>query len=43
MNPPFGTKEEGIDYEFLKKANLICDGNVYSLHKSSTREVERKS
>ena len=39
MNPPFGTKEAGIDYLFLQKAFEICNGNVYSFHKSSTREV----
>lgn len=39
MNPPFGTKEEGLDYVFLKQAFEICNGNVYSFHKTSTRPV----
>jgi len=39
MNPPFGTKEEGIDYLFLRKAFEICKGTVYSFHKSSSIEV----
>ncbi|KAL4432673.1 hypothetical protein ABPG74_004966 [Tetrahymena malaccensis] len=59
MNPPFGTKDEGIDVVFLEKAfckynlkqiknhisNLIketCSGNVYSMHKSSTRKFLQK-
>jgi predicted RNA methylase len=37
MNPPFGTKEEGIDMKFMQKAMDICKGNIYSMHKSSTR------
>lgn len=40
-NPPFGTKNnEGIDYCFLEKAFQICNGNVYSFHKSSTRKAK---
>ena len=39
MNPPFGTKcNKGIDVAFLKVALSLAD-SVYSLHKSSTREV----
>jgi ribosomal protein L11 methyltransferase (prmA) len=39
MNPPFGTKcKKGIDIAFLKTAFSLAD-DVYSLHKSSTREV----
>lgn len=38
MNPPFGTRNAGIDSAFvlkgMKNANV-----VYSLHKTSTREV----
>lgn len=37
MNPPFGTKEEGIDMKFMEFAMSICSGNIYSMHKSSTR------
>ena len=36
MNPPFGTKQKGLDMEFLKIATEISDV-VYSLHKTSTR------
>ena len=39
MNPPFGTKEQGMDYIFLTKAFEICKGNVYSFHKTCTSEV----
>jgi len=38
MNPPFGTKNKGIDMLFLKKATEIANTSVYSLHKTSTRE-----
>mmetsp|Transcript_18795 Transcript_18795/g.16266 ORF Transcript_18795/g.16266 Transcript_18795/m.16266 type:complete len:92 (+) Transcript_18795:425-700(+) len=36
MNPPFGTRKEGIDMVFLKKALENCSGCVYSLHKTNT-------
>jgi len=39
MNPPFGTRNKGIDLVFLKKAIELSKVSVYSLHKSSTREV----
>jgi predicted RNA methylase len=40
MNPPFGTKNNaGIDMLFLRRAIELATGAVYSLHKSSTREV----
>ncbi|EGR27479.1 methyltransferase like 5, putative [Ichthyophthirius multifiliis] len=42
MNPPFGTKDEGIDSLFLEKAFQSCNGNVYSMHKSSTRKFLMK-
>ncbi|KAI9316294.1 methyltransferase-like protein 5-like protein [Dichotomocladium elegans] len=38
MNPPFGTKNKGIDMVFLKKAIELAGTAVYSLHKTSTRE-----
>ncbi|KAL1935585.1 hypothetical protein VTP01DRAFT_4725 [Rhizomucor pusillus] len=38
MNPPFGTKNKGIDMIFLKKAVELANTSVYSLHKTSTRE-----
>ena len=36
MNPPFGTKNTGIDTCFVIKA-MECSNVVYSLHKTSTR------
>ena len=38
-NPPFGaSKNEGIDIEFIDFADKICKGgNIYSIHKTSTR------
>nr|XP_031534240.1 methyltransferase-like protein 5 isoform X1 [Vicugna pacos] len=40
MNPPFGTKNnKGTDMAFLKTALEMARTTVYSLHKSSTREV----
>eukprot|EP01052_Picozoa_sp_SAG31_P010697 SAG31_NODE_593_length_13721_cov_5.192175_8_plen_374_part_00 len=43
MNPPFGTRQKGVDMKFLRCGLLLAAGNssggvVYSLHKSSTRE-----
>ena len=37
MNPPFGTRNAGIDTAFVLKA-LKYANTVYSLHKTSTRE-----
>ncbi|KAL1924129.1 uncharacterized protein VTP21DRAFT_7164 [Calcarisporiella thermophila] len=42
MNPPFGTKNWGIDMAFLKQAVSIAERAVYSLHKTSTREYIMK-
>lgn len=42
MNPPFGTKQEGIDAKFLEVAMTICSGPIYSMHKSSTRGFLQK-
>eukprot|EP00003_Mantamonas_plastica_P000451 TRINITY_DN1037_c0_g1_i2.p2 TRINITY_DN1037_c0_g1~~TRINITY_DN1037_c0_g1_i2.p2 ORF type:complete len:308 (+),score=92.48 TRINITY_DN1037_c0_g1_i2:66-926(+) len=42
MNPPFGTRNKGIDMLFLQAAFELSKGTVYSLHKSSTREFIRK-
>lgn len=40
MNPPFGTKQnQGLDIIFLEQAIRMCAGFVYSLHKTSTRDV----
>uniref|UniRef100_A0A2K6KQZ1 Methyltransferase-like protein 5 n=2 Tax=Rhinopithecus bieti TaxID=61621 RepID=A0A2K6KQZ1_RHIBE len=40
MNPPFGTKNnKGTDMAFLKTALEMARTAVYSLHKSSTREL----
>ena len=38
MNPPFGTRNPGIDTAFVLKG-LQSANVVYSLHKTSTREV----
>jgi predicted RNA methylase len=40
MNPPFGTRNKGIDVLFLQHAlkSVVEGGAVYSLHKSTTRE-----
>ena len=38
MNPPFGTKEAGIDMKFLEFACRSCRGSVYSFHKTTTIE-----
>lgn len=37
MNPPFGTRQKGIDLTFLKMALHMSSTAVYSLHKTSTR------
>lgn len=37
MNPPFGTRNKGIDVLFLEKAIAMRPKAIYSLHKSSTR------
>jgi predicted RNA methylase len=37
MNPPFGTRNTGIDTAFVMKALEYAD-TVYSLHKTSTRD-----
>ncbi|XP_053681866.1 rRNA N6-adenosine-methyltransferase Mettl5 [Sabethes cyaneus] len=43
MNPPFGTRHNsGIDMKFLRIGLNIANGNVYSLHKTSTRNHIRK-
>lgn len=41
MNPPFGTRVQGIDMLFLEAALKIAP-RVYSLHKTSTREFIMK-
>lgn len=38
MNPPFGTRNAGIDTAFVVKAMEVANV-AYSLHKTSTREV----
>ncbi|KAA1093786.1 hypothetical protein PGTUg99_029415 [Puccinia graminis f. sp. tritici] len=44
MNPPFGTKNKGIDIVFLEIACQMSNSAVYSLHKSSTRKfIEKKA
>ncbi|KAJ0638199.1 putative DNA methylase, N-6 adenine-specific, S-adenosyl-L-methionine-dependent methyltransferase [Helianthus annuus] len=39
MNPPFGTRKKGADMEFLSVALKVASQAVYSLHKTTTREV----
>ena len=39
MNPPFGTRVTSADMVFLKTAYDVATTSVYSLHKTSTREV----
>ncbi len=36
-NPPFGTKNQGIDVIFLKVASMLSSNSIYSLHKKTTR------
>ena len=37
LNPPFGTRQSGVDVAFLHVALQLARHAVYSLHKSSTR------
>ena len=37
MNPPFGTRNKGVDMTFLQIAAKISTGAIYSFHKTSTR------
>lgn len=37
MNPPFGTRNKGVDMKFLEIASKISTGGIYSFHKTSTR------
>ncbi|KAF3341421.1 hypothetical protein FCM35_KLT00059 [Carex littledalei] len=39
MNPPFGTRKKGADMDFLSLALKVASRAVYSLHKTSTREL----
>ncbi|KAL5660698.1 hypothetical protein ACJX0J_027823, partial [Zea mays] len=43
MNPPFGTRRNGADMEFLSMALQVASQAVYSLHKTSTREHIKKA
>jgi predicted RNA methylase len=38
MNPPFGTRNKGVDVLFLEQALSLRPRAIYSLHKTSTRE-----
>ena len=44
MNPPFGTRVEGVDLKFLRAGLELttATGAVYSLHKTSTRAFIKK-
>lgn len=37
MNPPFGTRNKGIDVVFIERALALQPRAIFSLHKSSTR------
>ncbi|XP_058104321.1 uncharacterized protein LOC131248201 [Magnolia sinica] len=39
MNPPFGTGKKGSDMDFLFTALKVASQAVYSLHKTTTRDV----
>ncbi|KAF5481998.1 hypothetical protein F2P56_002601 [Juglans regia] len=39
MNPPFGTRKKGADMDFLCVALKVASQAVYSLHKTSTRDL----
>lgn len=39
MNPPFGTRKKGADMDFLFVALKTASQAVYSLHKTTTRDV----
>ncbi|KAE8731974.1 Methyltransferase-like protein 5 [Hibiscus syriacus] len=39
MNPPFGTRKKGVDMDFLFVALKVASRAVYSLHKTSTRDL----
>lgn len=39
MNPPFGTRSKGADMAFLSVALQSASQAVYSLHKTTTRDV----
>lgn len=41
MNPPFGTKNEHLDTQFLERAFTIAN-KVYSLHKTSTKDFLKR-
>mmetsp|Transcript_51552 Transcript_51552/g.129326 ORF Transcript_51552/g.129326 Transcript_51552/m.129326 type:complete len:210 (-) Transcript_51552:257-886(-) len=43
MNPPFGTKKEGVDMLFLKAASQVAITAIYSFHKTSTRRFILKT
>lgn len=38
MNPPFGTRNKGVDVEFVRIGLRLAKTAVYSLHKTSTRK-----
>uniref|UniRef100_A0A1B6C5H0 Methyltransferase-like protein 5 n=1 Tax=Clastoptera arizonana TaxID=38151 RepID=A0A1B6C5H0_9HEMI len=38
MNPPFGTRNKGVDLEFVLVGLQLATNAVYSLHKTSTRK-----
>ncbi|KAM7276418.1 hypothetical protein ACFE04_018284 [Oxalis oulophora] len=43
MNPPFGTRNKGVDMDFLCVALQVASEAVYSLHKTSTRDHVKRA
>ena len=44
INPPFGTKQKGVDMQFLRQGLQLVRKAVYSFHKTSTRaHIEKVS
>ncbi|MCD6428581.1 MAG: 50S ribosomal protein L11 methyltransferase [Desulfurococcales archaeon] len=39
MNPPFGVKSKGADFDFIRVAMKLCD-TIYSLHKAVPKSIE---
>ncbi len=39
MNPPFGVKSKGADFDFIRVAMKICN-TIYSLHKKVPKSLE---
>ncbi len=42
MNPPFGVKSKGADFDFIRVAMKLCN-TIYSLHKAVPKSIEMLS